>query len=126
MKYPILILIITGILLQNFNRIFICIDFELKQEYIARHLCVKRDLPNNTCKGRCHLKKQLATAEEQERQKEAETEKSGIDLFIPYFPSVLSWLSLYPLTVIKEYCSYNTGKYYFLSPKGIFRPPRQI
>lgn len=126
MKHLILILIITGILLQNFNRMFICIDFELKQEYIARHLCVKKNITNNTCQGRCHLKKQLATAEEQERQKEAETEKTGTDLFIPYSPSILSWLSLYPLAIIKVYCSYNTGKYIFLFPEDIFRPPRHI
>jgi hypothetical protein len=53
------ILAFTGILLQNFSKVYILVQFQINQDYIAQNLCVKKDIPNNCCKGKCHLQKQL-------------------------------------------------------------------
>jgi hypothetical protein len=42
--------------------------FELNQAFIARTLCVNRDVPEVHCGGRCHLEAQMRETEEQERK----------------------------------------------------------
>lgn len=37
--------------------------FKAHQTKIARNLCVKRKIKNNTCQGKCHLKKMAKSAE---------------------------------------------------------------
>lgn len=57
---------LTGVLLQNFTRVIIYANFELNRDYIAKNICVKKDIPDNSCKGSCHLKKQLDEEEKKE------------------------------------------------------------
>jgi len=35
------------------------IEYTLNKDYIAKYLCVKKDIPGNNCQGQCHLHKQL-------------------------------------------------------------------
>jgi hypothetical protein len=35
------------------------VDYSLNKNYIAKYLCVKKDLPGNCCQGKCYLSKQL-------------------------------------------------------------------
>ncbi len=67
MKQIFIILALTGVLLQNFSKVIIYANFELNKDYIAKNLCVKKDIPKNTCNGRCHLKKQLKEEEKREQ-----------------------------------------------------------
>jgi hypothetical protein len=60
------ILAMAGILMQNFGKFLILVNFELNRAYITKNLCVKKEDPNNCCKGKCYLKKQI----EQEEKKE--------------------------------------------------------
>lgn len=48
--------------------------YELRKEYVAKNLCVNRDKPKLHCNGKCHLKKQLKRASEQQ---EKEKRQSG-------------------------------------------------
>lgn len=50
---------LTGVLLQNFSKIYTLLEFQVNREYIAKNLCVKKNEANNCCKGKCHLQKQL-------------------------------------------------------------------
>ena len=68
MRHLFIILALTGVLLQNFSKVIIYADFKINQDYIAKNLCVKKDIPDNSCKGSCHLKKQL---DEEEKKEEA-------------------------------------------------------
>lgn len=35
------------------------VDYLINQDYIAKNLCVNKDVPKSCCKGKCHLVKQL-------------------------------------------------------------------
>jgi hypothetical protein len=50
----------------------IYVSFKINQDNIAKALCVKKEVKNNGCQGKCHLKKQLEKSDEEE-QKQAPT-----------------------------------------------------
>lgn len=56
------------VLLQTLNQTGILLTFKLRQEFIAKNLCVQRDKKVNTCNGKCHLKKELKKSAEQESE----------------------------------------------------------
>lgn len=41
------------------SNIVIFINFKIHQEYIAKNLCVEKEIENNTCMGCCQLKKEI-------------------------------------------------------------------
>ncbi|QRQ99819.1 hypothetical protein [Dyadobacter sandarakinus] len=49
----------------------ICLDYEVRKDYIAKTLCVNRNRPMLNCNGKCYLAKRLAQAEKQQ-QRQAE------------------------------------------------------
>jgi hypothetical protein len=63
-------------MLQPMIRLGILADFQMNKAFIAKNLCEKKAIKKNTCQGKCHLKKQLATASESEKKANA-TEKSN-------------------------------------------------
>ena len=66
------------IFLQPFSKIWIVVSFKINQDSIAKTLCVKKEVKNNTCQGKCHLKKQLDKAnEEEQKQREKKDEKDN-------------------------------------------------
>ena len=42
------------------------INFELRRDYFAKELCVKKDIPDNCCKGSCQLTKEIKEQDERE------------------------------------------------------------
>ena len=42
------------------------IEYDLFKGYIAKNLCVKKDVKGNCCQGKCFLKKQIKLANENE------------------------------------------------------------
>lgn len=56
------------VLHQTLNQSGILLTFKLRQEYIAKNLCVQRNKKVNTCNGKCHLKKELKKSAEQESE----------------------------------------------------------
>lgn len=113
---------IAGLLLQQYSKLFVMAGFELKRDEIAKTICVKRNVANNTCKGNCHLKKKLA--EEQEKQQESESQQVIMELVTPYLPVTSEVILFPPADEVKEYFNTNTAKHSFLLLKGIFHPPR--
>lgn len=94
-------------------------SFKINQEYIAKNLCVEKDVEGSTCKGCCQLKKKL---EDQQQTKEAlpdcQIEKPDINFvahqqegFFVYRPET------------KNLYFYTTDAYCFQLNKNVFRPP---
>ena len=121
MKNFFIILVGLGILFQSFNKGLIFLNFEVNEEYIARNLCVKKDIKNNTCKGKCHLKKQLKEAEKKD-QLPSNTSKD-IEEFQIFCQLTLS-IQFKPHLIIKrEFMFYNDSITSFHS-FSIFHPPK--
>lgn len=52
----------------QFSEGLIFISFKINQDYIAKNLCVEKDVKGSTCKGCCQLKKKLNENKEQKEQ----------------------------------------------------------
>lgn len=59
MRKCLLILTLTAIMLQACVGWVVYIGFAINRDYIAKNLCVQKDIKNNHCQGACHLRKQL-------------------------------------------------------------------
>lgn len=79
LKRTMAVFLIFILFLQTFSKIWIGVSFKLNQAQIAQTLCEKKDFKNNTCKGRCQLKKQLKQAEEREQKEAPQPKKESIE-----------------------------------------------
>jgi hypothetical protein len=95
MKHIFILLVLAGILFQNFSKVIILTQFGLNRSFIAANLCVKKNEPGNCCKGKCQLKKQL-TEDEKSGQNRSGNFKGAqeFQLFCQQTPQ-LSLISFY-------------------------------
>lgn len=70
-----------NILLSTLMVPVIHLDFNLRRDYIARVLCIKRDKPITVCGGKCYLASQLQKAGEQEQDTKALNRTVEISFF---------------------------------------------
>ncbi len=61
---------LVAVVLQGVNRWAVYVQFQLKREFIAKNLCIKKAIKNNCCKGSCQLSKRLG---EEKNPKKSET-----------------------------------------------------
>jgi len=54
------------------------IEYNLFRGYIAKNLCVKKDIKGNCCQGKCFLKKQLKLADENTNGNNANTNNKKV------------------------------------------------
>lgn len=60
------IALLSVFLIQASAKFIIYVNFKLNQEYIAKNLCVKKEIENNDCEGGCCLKESLEKEEKSE------------------------------------------------------------
>ena len=99
------------------------VDFELRQEYIAKVLCVEREKPVTLCQGRCYLEERLGKAAEQQQN---ETQLNPVeDAF--FFQQVSPYqVSAAAAPLIEEinYSISNRSSKLDAHLLGVFHPPR--
>jgi hypothetical protein len=113
MRYSIYATILLAVLIFNIFRFQIpYIQYVVFGKYIAEELCVKRDVPDNCCKGKCFKEKQIAAinaTHESENTKEKQTEKkTEINEVKEYLPTH-SILPAIAEKSIKRYLSYSVS-----------------
>lgn len=114
------ILALVGILMQNFGKVFILVNFELNRNYIAKNLCVKKEDPHNCCKGKCYLKKQIEQEEKKEKSPISTDTKGKEEI---QFCQNIHKLYFLRATLIEMQTPYTP----FISEgidQSIFRPPK--
>lgn len=78
------ILLAVLILFPSFYKTGIIISFNINQDYIAKNLCVQRNIKNNCCHGCCQLKKRLDENDkhEQKQMPRGSNEKTNFSIFL--------------------------------------------
>jgi len=111
-------------LLQSLSKVWIVFSFTIHQEEIARTLCVKKEVEENTCQGNCHLKKQIDQAEEQEEGQTPKLPKENLEVAYYHLLQPLQFLSHSQAQskhiYAREQAQFNPSE--FLSE--IFHPPQ--
>ncbi len=115
-------IIIFSVLSFQFSEGLIFLSFKLNQDYIAKNLCVEKDVAGSTCKGCCQLKKKLN--EQQQQKKELPPlpdNKQNINLFAQFFRCVLQ------ITESKKQIQFEyINNYTFSLNLPVFHPPKMI
>lgn len=116
-------LIVSGLLifLLAFQPVLPYLQYFIFKNYIAKNLCIEKDIPDSCCQGKCFLEKKVQeTAPIQTAEKESK-------------PVINFKQSIYILPFFNRYKTENTFKlfetgtltcaYDFIFIKGIFHPP---
>lgn len=59
-------ILVVILVVQPLRQLIVVANFELRQSVIAATVCVKKDIPGNTCQGKCQLRKQLEQSADQD------------------------------------------------------------
>ncbi|MEM9340584.1 MAG: hypothetical protein AAGA66_17750 [Bacteroidota bacterium] len=98
------------------------VDFELRQDYIARVLCIERDKPMTVCKGSCFLSLRLRKVAEQQ---EKEAQVNPLEIIFFFQKTQLESLShTFEKFVATTYPAFTDQKRSNPHLMGIFHPPR--
>ncbi|MBN8701428.1 MAG: hypothetical protein J0M08_00020 [Bacteroidetes bacterium] len=60
------IILIAAFFLQGTIKSFIFIRFKINQDFIAKNLCIKKEIEENDCEGNCCLRAELEKQEKSE------------------------------------------------------------
>lgn len=71
--------VVLGLVLSTQGLLLVQGAYVLRQDFIAEHLCVNRDKPEEDCHGKCHLRQQL---ERQQQRQEEERQAASLMLLI--------------------------------------------
>lgn len=67
-RLAIKLLLVLGLVLSTQSLLLVQAAFEVRQDFIAEHLCVNRDRPELNCNGHCVLAERHGDAQEQQRE----------------------------------------------------------
>ncbi len=100
----------------------IYVDFELREEYIAKVLCVERDKSITLCKGSCYLTSQLGKATEQQEKNE---QANPVEIVFFFHRSLIdATLKMMDGAENKGFAEYTDQKQSNPHLIGVFHPPR--
>lgn len=120
MKHITVYIILLSLLSFQFSELLILASFKINQDYIAKNLCVEKDIEGSTCKGCCQLEKRISEQDEKKKKVPAAvTEKLEINLFVDSNSSLT--------TIFTEELSVNSAylcNYTFQDKHQIFHPPQ--
>jgi len=113
-------ILIVSLFSFQFSEGLIFVSFKINQEYIAKNLCIEKDVAGSTCKGCCQLKKKLNEQKEQKEQlPPQQTNKNDFNVFAHSFCK---------LQLPYNFSKINFGNpadlYHFQSASAVFHPPR--
>ena len=124
MKQVTTILLALIIFLQPFSKIWIVVSFKINQDTIAKTLCVKKEIKGNTCQGKCHLKKQLDKADEEEQKQAPTNQKEKYEVLYCYFSKPYDFLKYAEIYLSKLNSVYDNSFHTSSYITDIFRPPK--
>jgi len=126
MKQGLAILFAAVIFLQPFSKIWIVVSFKINQNQIAKTLCVKKEIKNNCCQGKCHLKKQLEQADQEEQKQTPPNLKEKVEVLYCQTRPPFDFLKATLFYENKALANYDCDFYSSSFITDIFRPPKNF
>jgi len=107
--------------MQNFSKLIIVANFEMNKEYIAKNLCVQKDVKDNCCQGSCHLKTELEADENTKELPGTPTLKDNLETSL-YHQNLLCLGLQSPGLIFDNFTPYKQVKLFAYHP-SVFHPP---
>lgn len=93
------------------------VDYAINKDYIAKNLCVQKDVPDNCCQGNCYLNERLNKSSEpidsatddhkkSNQSKKVEDHLKSEEIFASHFGKVIPATIYYCPRFIDSYISY--------------------
>ena len=120
MKYLTAFILIITLFAFQFSELLVYVSFKMNQNYIAKNLCIEKDVEGSTCKGCCQLKKRMN--EQQESKKDLPPEMSGKQNIDFINQSEISWIIYFP--DLEDLSGVEDDHYFFGITDQIFHPPK--
>ncbi len=110
-------------MLQSLTMPLVYLDFKLRQDYIAKVLCINREKPEMHCNGQCILMQKLKKAKQTEQSQENQTHhKQTFETFCePLFD-----FHTFGLLIEKEALIAYEGLFLSQFFSDIFHPPQNV
>lgn len=118
MKY--LILFATFLFL--FRPVFPVLNYIMHYDYIKKELCENKDKPELHCNGKCHLKKELAKASN-ENPPASQDSNVKMSLELVFLESIPEFNFKTFLIEIPQVSDFYSRLYFRLHSTSIFHPP---
>ncbi|MBK8413099.1 MAG: hypothetical protein IPL22_00470 [Bacteroidetes bacterium] len=67
MKRLLSAVLVCAVLLSSFSGMVSFAGYQLNKSFIAKVLCINKEVPEKNCQGKCHLKKELEKQEDQQK-----------------------------------------------------------
>jgi hypothetical protein len=96
MRWTLIIPAVVAVLLQSFSLLLVESEFVINRNYIASALCQNRAEPENSCGGKCYLKKEILRQQEQNEDQKNSSPSSFT--FILYCEQAAEYLFFFPET----------------------------
>jgi hypothetical protein len=113
------------VLLQPFSSLWVYVSFKINQSQIAKTLCVQKEIKNNTCKGKCQLKKRLANAEKETEKQLPSNQKHKLES-VCFISTKLQQFNYAIDRDNARKCSYVPDFYKASFSLNIFHPPQEM
>lgn len=110
---------------QHIGKLWIFVSFKINQHTIAKTLCVKKEIKNNTCQGRCHFKKKLNNLHKKEQKQNQTNQKLSNEVLYCIFEKTCE-LPTYTSMYVSKLNPKNGNDFQdssFISE--IFQPPKR-
>ena len=102
--------------------VFPILEYAVNYEHIAKELCENKNKPKSDCNGKCHLKKELAKASENDQPSQGKKSFSN-EIFPLFIEDITSFIfkefRIYSLKIHTFY----TNLYSHLDTVLVFHPP---
>lgn len=106
-----------------FRPVFPILDYVLNYRYISTELCENKDTPEKGCKGKCHLKKEMAKALKNETPFSNEKKSEITETILLYLENIPVFNFQNSQKVILEINTVYINFYVYLKAFFVFRPP---
>jgi len=120
MKVTCVCILLICLVAATFSNWLVIASFNINQTYIAKQLCVNRNIPGSNCNGHCYLSKKLDSQEKPDGTNSTTSkERFEVQLFFVEGPGDIA------LQAASSQKFYNTHQSFTkqLVLKGFFHPP---
>jgi hypothetical protein len=124
MKQVLTILLTLLIFLQPLCKIWLVVSFQINQTRIAKTLCIKKEIENNTCQGKCQLKKQLRESEQKEQKQAPSNTKGKVEVLYCHNQIPFNFLKQTIFYENRSLSEYKSNFYTAPFITDILRPPQ--
>lgn len=121
MKATFSIFLAIIILASSIKELAIVLSFKIQQDYIAKNLCVERDIEDSECGGCCQLNKKLTEQHEEEKETLPSRKLTNT---IDFFYTLKNETNLVETGSGLTYQYFRASIYSDKSTGNIFHPPK--